>query len=145
MKKSKDLSIMMLTIMMLLIIVACGGSDDNDDIVEIQGPQVTLNASSLTEYGYFDGMLYYKITSNSTNEVAVVKAESSAIDVTIPNHVIIEGKTYTCTRIEDNVFNGLKRMTSVTIPNSVTYIGSAFSGCSGLTSDIGRASCRERV
>ncbi len=59
MKKCKDWSITMLAIMMLLIIVACVGSDDNDDIVEVREPQVSLSASHLTEYGYFDGMLYY--------------------------------------------------------------------------------------
>ena len=84
----------------------------------------TTEASHLTEYGYFDGLLYYKITSNSKNEVAVVKAESSAIDVEIPSQVIIDGKTYTCTRIDDKAFSYLNNLTSITIPNTLTSIGS---------------------
>lgn len=114
----------MLTIMMLLIIVACGGSDDNDEIVQIQEPEVSLNASHLTENGYFDGLLYYKITSNSTNEVAIAKVEKSAETVVIPSHVSIEGKTYKCTRIDNNAFSYLDNLTSITIPNTLTSIGS---------------------
>ncbi|MDE5608467.1 MAG: leucine-rich repeat domain-containing protein, partial [Muribaculaceae bacterium] len=45
--------------------------------------------------------------------------------LTIPNSV---------TSIGYSAFSGCSGLTSVTIPNSVTSIGSAFSGCSGLTS-----------
>ena len=122
MKKFCILSMMLLSVAMLPLVVACGG-EDNDDIVEVQGPQVTLNASNLTEYGYFDGMLYYKIISNTTQEVAVVKAEKNAVDVAIPSQVNIEGKAYKCTKIDTDAFKKIGTLTSVTIPNSVTVIG----------------------
>ena len=78
---------------------------------------------------------------------------SSLTSVTIPNSV---------TSIGDRAFRDCSSLTSVSIGNGVTSIGSnTFSGCSGLTSvtipnsvtsigdyafsEIGRASCRERV
>ena len=134
----------------LCLAASCGGDDDPED----SEPAVTLH---LTDKGYFDGLLYYKVTSNSTNEVAVVGAESTAVTAVIPSYVIIDGKTFTCTKIENEAFyehtklntiifsKTIKeigsyafyycRLTSVTIPNSVTSISrSAFSCCSSLTS-----------
>lgn len=129
MKKIRILSMMLLLATMLPVMVACGG-DDNDDIVIVQEPQVSLNVSNLTDYGYFDGILYYKITSNSTNEIAVVRADKSAINVVIPNSVNIEGKTYKCTRIGTDAFEKCSNLTSITISNSVTDINyGAFYGC----------------
>ena len=125
-----------LALPVICILSSFSSGHDGGDIIRVsQMKQEPSHASHLTDDGYFDGLLYYKITSNSTNEVALVKVESSALMVDIPSQVIIEGKTYTCTRIEDNAFFGLNRMTSVTIPNSVTSIGSyAFANCRGLTS-----------
>ena len=51
--------------------------------------------------------------------------------LTIPETVSYKGKTYHVTKIGFRAFKGCTGLTSVTIPNSVTEIGSsAFDGCS---------------
>jgi hypothetical protein len=69
--------------------------------------------------------------------VCSVSAASRDIsgDITIPSVVAYDGETYTVTKIEHKAFYRCKRLTSVTIPDSVTEIrSSAFSNCSSLTS-----------
>ena len=56
-------------------------------------------------------------------------------NIDIPASVSYNGSNYDVTEIRYKAFNGYSRLTSITIPNSVTTIGNnAFSGCSGLTS-----------
>ncbi len=56
-------------------------------------------------------------------------------DITIPESVTYNGKTYKVTGIDNYAFSDCTGLTSITIPNSVTSIGyDAFSGCTGLTS-----------
>ena len=50
--------------------------------------------------------------------------------VVIPEHVTNRGKTYRVTRIGIHAFDGCKGLTSIDIPNSVTYIDNfAFNKC----------------
>ncbi len=86
--------------------------------------------------------IYYTITSTTDRTVAVTyKGESSSYyneyygNVTIPETVTYNGTSYGVTSIGGSAFSGCSGLTSVTIPNSVTSIGtSAFNKCSGLTS-----------
>jgi len=61
-------------------------------------------------------------------------------DIVIPSTVLIDGIEYRVTKISDDAFAGdnemgCSKLTSITIPEGITYIGShAFVGCSGLTS-----------
>ena len=79
---------------------------------------------------------YYRGTDTASVSVSGHKDGTSAIgSVVIPESVVYQGNSYLVTRISDNAFKDCSGLTSVTIPNSVIYIGySAFSGCSSLTS-----------
>ena len=87
--------------------------------------------------------IYYNITSDSDLTVAVTYRGDSynsynneySGQVTIPESVTYNSNTYSVTSIGGSAFSGCSGLTSVTIGNSVTSIGeAAFSGCSGLTS-----------
>ena len=76
----------------------------------------------------------YKWIENKT-ELEVYSAFIMYHDnIIIPESVIYNGNTYPVTSIRDEAFTG-KSLASITIPNSVRYIGKmAFSSCSALTS-----------
>ena len=84
--------------------------------------------------------LYYDITSENTVAVTYYTNNYNNYnyvsgDVVIPSTLTYNGTTYSVTSIGGSAFSGCSGLTSVTIPNSVTSIGGfAFSGCSGLTS-----------
>ena len=108
---------------------ACGDNDESSN----GGVTVTLTSQNLTDDGYFDGIMYYKITSNSPQEVTVTKVEQNAVTVEIPSIVKIDGSNYKCTSISERAFYGCRNLIKVNIPNGVTSIDAqAFSGCSGL-------------
>ncbi len=83
-----------------------------------------------------DGIkIYYKFTNGD------VFVGNSAVlysgDIVIPETVEYRENTYIVTGIDASAFSGSKGLTSISIPNSVTYIGDhAFKDCSGLTSTI---------
>ena len=66
-----------------------------------------------------------------------IEAGSYSGDVSIPESVTYNGKTYPVTSIGGNAFGYCDKLTSVTIPESVTIIDdSAFKACSALISII---------
>ena len=72
-----------------------------------------------------DGIYYSKSTSGGV----YVTSGPYTGDVIIPSSVRYEGKAYSVEWIIDNAFSNCSGLTSISIPNSVTYIGySAFSG-----------------
>ena len=98
-------------------------------------------------YDFMVGDLCYDINADGTSVTVTLKfydpwefdpgsGYSNLGDVVIPETVTYGDTTYTVTGIGDIAFL-LSDLTSVTIPNTVTYIGeSAFERCSGLTSVI---------
>ena len=83
----------------------------------------------------FNG-INYNITGNNTAEVtygSIGRRYSGSI--TIPAEVQYDGNTYSVTSIRDEAFSYCTGLTSITLPNSLTFIGiSAFEGCTALTS-----------
>ena len=76
----------------------------------------------------------YSVASKDEVKVISSLGDQYSGDIKIPEQVTYESKTYSVTAIGDCAFDGCT-VTSVTIPNSVTTIGSgAFCGCEGLTS-----------
>jgi len=88
-------------------------------------------------YDLGDGVLYYNFIYGTNDEVEVTSRGKYSGDINIPSTVTTNnGKTkYTVTAIGVGAFRECTGLTSITIPNSVTYIrNSAFLGCTGLTS-----------
>jgi len=89
------------------------------------------NAAGVTIY-------YNYIYINNNTEVEVTYGDDYngyTGNVAIPNSVTYEGVTLMVREIGGHAFSDCPELTSVNIPNSVTYIGDyAFEDCSGLTS-----------
>ncbi len=94
---------------------------------------VVFSTSALAYDVKIDGIYYNLISKGKTAEVTYGEDQYSG-EVVIPSSITVEGKEYPVTSIGGAFYN-CEDLTSVTIPNSVTSIGSsAFWGCSGLTS-----------
>ena len=96
-------------------------------------------------HNFESGGIYYDITSSSELTCEVTfrgdsydeydKYEEYFGTVIIPSSVEYDGKTYSVTSIGDHAFFNCRKVTSITIPNSVISIKeSAFMYCTGLTS-----------
>lgn len=154
MKKQRLLIDIWLVFVTLSVIVACNSdNEDDDDAISVE----LVENSQENIYSDRNGSLYFKITSSSPLEVAVINADKKVSTVKIPEYVIIDNSKYRCTSIGHEAFRaclvrnvtipntiktigpsafaGCWQLTNISIPNSVTSIGSsAFSGCTGLES-----------
>ena len=86
-------------------------------------------------YDFIVGGIYYTITGSNTVEVATAATATYSGSVSIPRSVTYGGKTYNVTGIGFGAFAYCTRLTSVTIPSTVTYISDfAFMECPLITS-----------
>ncbi len=83
--------------------------------------------------GYIvDGVIYCPNTSNGTI-AAVFPANESIVNISIPQQIELKGNLYTIEHLQEHAFSGLKQLTTVSLPNSITDIGaSVFTGCDHL-------------
>ena len=83
-------------------------------------------------YNYYNGGKELEVTYQG-NDFASVKSYSGVVN--IPEEVTYDGNTLPVTCIGGSAFRGCTGLTSVTIPNSIATIGDwAFSYCNNLTS-----------
>ena len=97
---------------------------------------ITFDRANLTfifeDYGSFSYKgINYSINSFDATTVTVVGCKSDLKQAIIPEQVTYEGLTYTVTDIAQNAFNNCSSLKVISIPATVTSIGSgAFRGCS---------------
>ena len=87
-------------------------------------------------HGNLDGLEYTAYHDNEGNPyIAITGYNGSDDDVVIPEYIEVNGEQIAVKEINDKAFYDNEAIISVTIPDSVTTIGSyAFEGCSSLTS-----------
>ncbi len=120
---------------------------------------IATQASALYEYEEINGICYSISFADMTAEVSAFDAISGKYysgNIVIPDSIVFEGKTFivnsigpsafsgdhiesvsipeTVTQIEEQAFSFCVDLTSITIPNGVTYIGFYAFECSGLVS-----------
>jgi len=82
-----------------------------------------------------DGVTIYYNYINDGKELEVARYDFYSGNIVIPESVIYEGKTYNVTSIGNKAFNQCRKLTSITIGNSVINIGeAAFYHCDGINS-----------
>jgi hypothetical protein len=129
----------------LMLVLALGlFSCSCEEIEKLTTSEETTSQGSLkhdesyANYGveFDDNGLHYKIIN--PNSVLLVQHDSLRSingDLVIPSTVTYNEEKYYVVCIDDAAFRGCEGLTSITIPNSVTSIGSyAFWDCDGLTS-----------
>ena len=100
-----------------------------------------MPAKDITVYGQFIPQLFadgINIRINKEDHYAeIVKYPNTVISATavvVPDSVTFEGEQYAVTMIADNAFNGFRQMQSITLPQTLEYIGEqAFRDCQSLT------------
>ena len=94
---------------------------------------LALVANSVLAYDFMQDGIFYNIVSNQTVTVtykSLYDVNNYKGKVAIPATVSHLGVNYNVVAIDNNAFTGCVAIKQVSIPNSVTYIGShAFDGC----------------
>ncbi|MCL2712781.1 MAG: leucine-rich repeat domain-containing protein, partial [Methanomassiliicoccaceae archaeon] len=103
---------------------------------QYEAEEVTISADGET---FTQNGVEYRIMDEANAEVTIIKGyqgtASPSGDYTVPSYATYKGKTYTVTSIYKEAYRYSYNMTSLTISDSVIYIGDyAFSNCTRLIS-----------
>ena len=103
-------------------------------VTPIEDQKVTEIPKSGTVIADQNTKAKYKITAiGDENEVNYVAPTSKSATITIPDTIIIDGRTYKVAGISDKAFKDNKTLKTIVIGQNVTSIGkSAFQGCTSL-------------
>ena len=85
-----------------------------------------LSLSARAHDAEVDGIFYNLNAANKTATVTYKGSNKYSGDVVIPETVTYNGITYSVTSLGDGCFADCSYLTSITIPNSVTSLGSSF-------------------
>ena len=112
-----------------------GLEETDDDLGDIFDDDDYLNDIIEDDEFYDFKVGDYSYLFDDEDSVTIVKYYGSEENVSIPMTTSYDGKMYKITGIEGNAFESNDKIKSVTVPNSVTFIGSySFFNCSSLTS-----------
>ncbi|MDD3080271.1 MAG: leucine-rich repeat domain-containing protein [Paludibacter sp.] len=100
---------------------------------------IIQNIFKIYAYDFEVHGIYYNITDSVNNTVEVTRENSESVynadSLTIPDKIVVCGKTYKVKSIGKLAFDNCKKLRSVILPDSITNIGnSSFAGCTNLTS-----------
>jgi hypothetical protein len=98
-----------------------------------------LGLSQGFAYEFTEGNLVYSVEDGVYGLTVVRHKDGTSATgaLIIPSELYHEGNLFTVTRIGERAFFDSPGLTSLVIPNAVTYIGrESFSGCSGITGNL---------
>ena len=132
MKHYKEIVRALIIFLFLVITFSCS---NNEESIPFDNYTISLSSANLTDKGYFDGMLYYKIISNSGKAVEVSYSEKNVNIVQVPQTIIIDNIKYTVTGIGEECFFRCQNLTLIQLPKTILSIGvQAFRECKQLNS-----------
>ena len=140
MKKFNFYCILLFTAITLFSMSSCSKDEDEETIVDLK---VVINTDGSTSNGSvfsaIDDKRFYldNIRYTVEEEHLVVSGFDGGLNgnAKIASSITYKQKSYDVLGISDYAFNSCEKLTSITIPNSVTNIGyGAFRSCKGLTS-----------
>ena len=117
---------------------AIGSQAKNFTLHVPEGSKETYSVTSgwdlfhIEEFAEIDGLIYW-VSSEKNATATVGGCLETKTTLQIQDKIEISGKTYDVTSIQSSAFFDCKNITSITIPEGVTYIGNnAFNGCISL-------------
>lgn len=129
---------LVLLVIMSIVVTSCGG-DEPDDPTPTPNPEpetgivVNLTDNMLTDNGYFDGNLYYRL-NETTLTASVVGSKKPVSQITVPDKVKLNNKKYIVKTIGEEAFRSTS-LTSIVLPAAITSIDkNAFAQCKNLES-----------
>lgn len=121
-----------LPIMFVLALISCSSDDEGDSRLPGGDDTKIVTATLTDDNEYFDGILYYQITSNvDPKTVKVCDFKTGALRVEVPGRVIIDNEIYLVTDI-GKAFAFDKTLNEIILPETITSLEYSFTDCINL-------------